>query len=134
MRARAAGLAGCMVGLALASCGTGADQREARAAAERFYSAVQSEEGRSACALLDEDTSTKLVKDEQTHDCAAAVLKLELRGTRADSVSVYATAAQVHFAGGDTVFLGFTRNGWRIQAVGCRTVSGGGPLECEEES
>jgi hypothetical protein len=134
MQIRAAGLVAFAVGLAFAGCGTGADQREVRAAAERFYSAVQSHEGRTACALLDNDTSSQLVKDEKTHDCAAAVLKLELHGTRADSVGVYATSAQVHFAGGDTVFLGFTRNGWRIQAVGCRTVSGGGPLECEEQS
>ena len=124
----------CAAGLALAGCGTGADERAARAATERFYSAVQAHEGQTACALLDPDTSSQLVKDEQEPDCASAVLKLELHGTRATSVSVYATAAQVRLDGGDTVFLGFTRNGWRIDAVGCRTASGGGPLECEEES
>jgi hypothetical protein len=124
MRARVAGPAACAVGLALAGCGTGADQRQARAVAERFYEAVQAHEGSTACALL----------SEEPPDCADAVLDLHLRGTRADSVSVYATSAQVHFPEGDTVFLGFTRNGWRIQAVGCRTGSGGGPLECEEES
>jgi hypothetical protein len=124
----------CAAGLALAGCGTGADQRAVRAATERFYSAVQAHAGRTACALLDPDTSLQLVKDEQEPDCASAVLKLELHGSRAASVSVYATSAQVRLAGGDTVFLGFTRNGWRIEAVGCRTVPGGGPLECEEES
>ena len=134
MRACGAGLAACVAGLAFAGCGTGADQREVRAAAERFYQAVHAHAGRTACALLDEDTSSQLVKDQQESDCAKAVLKLELHGTRAASVSVYATSAQVRLAGGDTVFLGFTRNGWRIDAVGCRTVSGGGPLECEEES
>jgi hypothetical protein len=134
MHARVAGLAVCAVGLALAGCGTGADQREVRAAAERFYAAVKAHEGRTACALLDNDTSSQLVKDEQEPDCATAVLKLELHGTKATSAGVYATSAQVHLDGGDSVFLGFTRNGWRIQAVGCRTVSGGGPLECEEES
>jgi len=134
MHGRVAGLAVCAVGLAFAGCGTGADQREVRAAAERFYAAVKAHEGRTACALLDNDTSSRLVKDEKTSDCASAVLKLELHGSRATSVGVYATSAQVHLDGGDTVFLGFTRNGWRIDAVGCRTVSGGGPLECEEES
>jgi hypothetical protein len=134
MNARAAGLAVVAVGLAFAGCGTGADQREVRAATERFYAAVKAHEGRTACALLDNDTGSQLVKDQQEPDCAAAVVKLELHGTKATSVGVYATSAQVHLDGGDTVFLGFTRNGWRIQAVGCRTVSGGGPLECEEES
>ena len=134
MHARAAGLALCVAGLALVGCGTGADKREVRSATERFYAAVHAHAGRTACALLDTDTSSQLVKDEQAPDCAAAVLKLQLQGTRADSASVYATSAQVHLAGGDTVFLGWTRNGWRIDAVGCRTVSGGGPLECEEQS
>jgi hypothetical protein len=134
MNARAAGLAAVAVGLAFAGCGTGADQREVRSATERFYAAVKAHEGRTACALLDDDTSSQLVKDQQEPDCAEAVVKLELHGTKATSVGVYATSAQVHLDGGDTVFLGFTRNGWRIQAVGCRTVSGGGPLECEEES
>jgi hypothetical protein len=124
MRARVAGLAVCAVGLAFAGCGTGADQREVRAAAERFYAAVKAHEGGAACALL----------SEPPPDCTNAVLKLSLHGTKATSVGVYATAAQVHLDGGDTVFLGFTRNGWRIDAVGCRTVPGGGPLECEEES
>jgi hypothetical protein len=120
--------------MALAGCGTGDDKREVRAATERFYAAVRAHEGRTACALLDDDTSSQLVKDEQASDCAEAVVGLSLHGTRADSVSVYATAAQVHLDGGDTVFLGFTRNGWRIDAVGCRPVPGGGPLECEESS
>jgi hypothetical protein len=132
--APAASLAACAAWLALAGCGTGADRREVRASTERFYAAVHNHDGRTACALLDPDTSSQLVKDEQEPDCARAVLKLELRGTRASSVSVYATSAQVRLAGGDTVFLGFTRNGWRIDAVGCRTVPGGGPLECEEQS
>src|SRR2546423_10642349 len=134
MRARAAGLAACAAGLVFGACGTGADKREVRAATERFYSAVRAHEGRTACGLLDSDTSSQLVKDEQEPDCARAVLKLQLHGSKAAAVSVYATSAQVRLAGGDTVFLGFTRNGWRIEAVGCRTVTGGGPLQCEEQS
>jgi hypothetical protein len=134
MRARAAGLAACVAGLALAGCGTGADRREVRTATERFYAAVRAHEGRTACALLDSDTSSQLVKDEQAPDCAAAVLKLQLHGARAQSASVYATSALVKLDGGDTVFLGWTRDGWRIDAVGCRPVPGGGPLECEEQS
>ena len=133
-RARTAGFAMFLAGLALTGCGTSADEHAARSATERFYAAVRDHEGRTACALLDDDTSSQLVKDEQRPDCASAVLELELHGSQADSVSVYATSAQVHLSGGDTVFRGFTRNGWRIDAVGCRTVSGGGPLRCEESS
>jgi hypothetical protein len=134
MGLRVAGLALCVAGLALSGCGTGADQRSVRATTERFYAAVQDHDGRAACALLDSDTASQLVKDEQEPDCAAAVLKLDLHGSRAQSAGVYATSAQVQLAGGDTVFLGWTADGWRIDAVGCRVVSGGGPLECEEQS
>jgi hypothetical protein len=133
MGPRAAGLALFVAGLALSGCGTGADQREVRATTERFYAAVQQHDGRTACALLDTDTASQLVKDEQEPDCAAAVLKLELHGSKAVSTSVYATAAQVKLDGGDTTFLGWTADGWRIDAVGCHVVPGG-PLECEEES
>ena|SRR5436190_7426457 len=134
MGLRVAGLALCVAGLALSGCGTGADQRSVRATTERFYSAVRNHDGRTACALLDSDTASQLVKDEQEPDCAAAVLKLDLHGSKAQSAGVYATSAQVKLAGGDTVFLGWTADGWRIDAVGCRVVSGGGPLQCEEQS
>jgi hypothetical protein len=134
MLVRVAGLALCAAGLALSGCGTGADQREVRAATERFYAAVQSHDGRTACALLDSDTASQLVKDEQASDCPAAVLKLELHGSKPASASVYATSAQVKLDGGDTTFLGWTSHGWRIDAVGCRVVAGGGPLQCEESS
>ena len=134
MLSRLAGLALCLAGLALSGCGTGADQREVRATTERFYAAVQSHDGRAACALLDSDTASQLVKDEQESDCAAAVLKLELHGSKAASTSVYATSAQVKLDSGDTTFLGWTRDGWRIDAVGCHAAAGGGPLQCEESS
>jgi hypothetical protein len=134
MQLRVAGLALCVAGLVLSGCGTGGDQREVRSATERFYAAVQHRDGRAACALLDSDTASQLVKDQQEPDCARAVLKLQLHGSQAASTSVYGTSAQVRLAGGDTVFLGWTHNGWRIDAVGCRVVAGGGPLECEEES
>jgi hypothetical protein len=40
MPARLAGVAACAAAFAVAGCGTGGDQREVRAAAERFYQAV----------------------------------------------------------------------------------------------
>ena len=126
MNARAACLAACAAGLAITGCGTGADQREARSVAERFYAAVRGHDGVSACGLL----AAELRKG----DCAGSVVDLKLHGTRATAVSVYATSAQVRLDGGDTVFLGFTRDGWRIDAAGCRPVPGGGPLECEEQA
>lgn len=124
MRPAAAGLAVCMVGLAFAGCGTGADKRAVRSVAERFYAAVRNHEGQAACSLL----------GSEPPGCASMVSKLRLRGSRVSSVSVYATSAQARFDSGDVVFLGFTRDGWKIDAVGCRPASSGGPMSCEQES
>ncbi|MDP9385129.1 MAG: hypothetical protein M3P50_07840, partial [Actinomycetota bacterium] len=65
--------------------------------------------------------------------CARAVVRLRLRGDRVASARVYAQAAQVELAGGDTVFLALTPEGWRIDAAGCRG-RGDEPLECEVEA
>jgi hypothetical protein len=48
-------------------------------------------------------------------------------------VRVYATSAEVELAGGDTLFLDDTQQGWRLQAVGCHP-NGDGPYECEEQA
>lgn len=117
---------------ALSGCGTATDSDQARKATETFYRAVQQRDGTTACAQLSPDTRKSLVQDEGSR-CAEAVGKLSLRGSRAAAVRVYATSAQVVLAGGDTVFLGYTRQGWRIDAVGCRPQHGG-PYECEAQA
>jgi hypothetical protein len=113
-----------VVGLALAGCGTGGDKRAVRSVTERFYAAVHAHDGQAACALL----------GTEPPGCPSQMLKLKLRGRRVAAVSVYATAAQARLDGGDVVFLGFTRDGWRIDAVGCRPAPSGGPMNCEQES
>jgi hypothetical protein len=117
---------------ALAGCGTGGSRAQARAAAERFYAAVGRHDGRTACAQMSPDLRRQLVQQE-SEGCARAVLKLQLQGSRAAAVRAYATSAQVVLAGGDTVFLGDGREGWRIDAVGCRP-QGGGPYQCEVQA
>ncbi|MEA2341578.1 MAG: hypothetical protein QOG11_1655 [Solirubrobacteraceae bacterium] len=114
-------------------CGTSADRDQARAAAERFYAAVRQHDGRTACEQLSSSLRAQLVKGEPGDDCATAVLQLSLHGSRAAAVRVYATAAEVVLAGGDTVFLGDTRQGWRLDAVGCKP-QGSGPFDCEEQA
>jgi hypothetical protein len=123
----------CASVLTVAGCGTAADSDQARAATERFYAAVRQGDGRAACAELSPATRSQLVKDEKQPDCAKAVLKLSLHGTRVGSVEVYATSAVAKLVGGDTVFLGDTKNGWRLEAVGCKP-AGSGPLDCEEQA
>jgi hypothetical protein len=113
-------------------CGTGGDRRQARAAAQTLYAAVQRHDGATACAQMSSNLRAQLVDDQGT-GCAKAVLALALHGSRVAAVRVYADAAQVRLAGGDTVFLGDTREGWRVEALGCRP-HGAGPYQCEEQA
>lgn len=125
-------LAAGLAALSASGCGTGPDRAQAQEAVERFYAAVERRDGRTACAQLSPDVRAGLAEDEAGR-CERAVLGLALRGRRAEAVRVYATSAQVVLAGGDTVFLGDGRQGWRIQAAGCRP-RGGGPYDCEAEA
>jgi hypothetical protein len=131
-RLLACGAAVC-AGLAVAGCGAGAHRDQVRAVAERFYAAAHQGDGRTACAQLSPDTRAQLVKDASGRPCRRAVLDLSLHGRAVSSVRVYAASARVRFAGGDSVFLGDTDQGWRIDAAGC-TPRGDGPADCEASS
>lgn len=120
-----------VLGGALVGCGTGDDRAEVRAAVERFYRAVERDDGRLACAQLSPDLRASLSKSREGRGCRRAIRTLALKGGRPAAIRVYATSAQVDLDGGDTVFLGHSRLGWRIDAVGCRPKDGG-PYDCEE--
>jgi hypothetical protein len=122
----------CLVAVAATGCGTGADRDQARAAAQTLYAAAQRHDGARACAQMSPDLRAQLV-DDHGSPCAKAVLKLDLQGRTPRAVRVYADAAEVEFAGGDTVFLSDTSQGWRVEALGCRP-QGPGPYECEEQA
>jgi hypothetical protein len=121
----------CLLVVAVgAGCGTSADRDQARTAALTLYAAAERHDGAMACAQMSPSLRAQLVEDHGS-PCAKAVLKLNLHGHTPMTVRVYADAAEVRFAGGDTVFLGDTREGWRVEALGCRP-QGPGPFECEE--
>ena len=117
---------------AAAGCGTSADGDHARRATQTLYSAVQRHDGTAACAQMSPSLRAQLVSDEDER-CAKAVLGLDLHGQTPDKVKVYANNALVRLAGGDTVFLSDTREGWRVDALGCRP-HGPGPYDCEATS
>jgi hypothetical protein len=132
---RAALLAsGLLVAIVGSGCGigTGADRRQAGTAAQTLYEAVRRHDGDLACAQMSPALRAQLVGDAGGR-CAEAVLKLQLNGGSALSVRVYADEAIVRLRGGDTVFLGDTSQGWRVDAVGCRP-DGPGPYDCEEQA
>ncbi|HEV7493992.1 hypothetical protein [Baekduia sp.] len=115
-----------------AGCGTSADRDRARAAALTLYAATERHDGATACAQMSPSLRAQLV-DDHGSPCAKAVLKVKLHGRTPAAIRVYADAAEVRFAGGDTVFLGDTREGWRVEALGCRP-DGPGPYKCEEQA
>jgi hypothetical protein len=115
-----------------AGCGTSADRDQARGVALMLYAAAERHDGATACAQMSPSLRVQLV-DDHGSPCAKGVLDLKLHGRRPATVRVYADAAEVQFAHGDTVFLGDTREGWRVEALGCRP-QGQGPYKCEEQA
>jgi hypothetical protein len=132
--ARPLPLALCLLALGgtAAGCGTGADRDDAGHATQALYSAAARHDGTAACAQMSPSLRAELVSDEGER-CAKAVLGLDLHGRTPDRVKVYANEALVRLAGGDTVFLSVTREGWRVDALGCRPQSKG-PYDCEATS
>jgi hypothetical protein len=116
---------------AAVGCGTGSDERDARRAAEKLYTAVADKQGGPACATLTPAAAHALEQQER-EPCARAVTSVQLSGSRASRVRVYETSATVSFAGGDTAYLDNTDEGWRVSAAGCKPV-GQEPADCELE-
>jgi hypothetical protein len=119
----------CLPAAALVACGTNTDRDQSRAAVQALYAAVQRHDGAAACAQMSASLRRQIAHDSGS-PCAKAVLDFTLHGGTPAAVRVYADAAEVRLAGGDTAFLGDTHEGWRVQAVGCRP-QGEGPYECE---
>jgi hypothetical protein len=116
--------------LALTGCGREGDRQAVSAVADGFYTAVQGHHGARACALLTADTR-KALEQQESEPCAKAVEKLNLHPGRPAVAEVYSTEASVHLAGGDTVLLGHTEQGWRISAAGCQLHGASQPADCE---
>lgn len=124
---------GGALAVAACGCGTSADRDAARDAAVGLYRAAAHDDGAAACARMSPSLRRALVDDEGER-CAEAVLGLDLSGRAAGAVEVYADAARVRLAGGDTVFLSDTAQGWRVEALGCRPAGDGRPYDCEAEA
>jgi hypothetical protein len=119
--------------VSLSGCGTAADRDRVRAVTARFFAALDARHGQDACAQLSAALRTTLMEDQPGRSCARAALELRSRGAAITAVQVYATSARADLADGQSIFLGQTREGWRIQALGCRPRASG-PYECEDEA
>src|SRR5437773_716262 len=116
-------------------CGTGGDERDARAVTQRFVDAVHARAGVQACAQLD-TAAVQALEQQEKAPCPKAVTSLKVSGRRAASAVVYLDEARVDLAGGESgeaVFLGRTSAGWRISAAGC-TPKGQQPYDCDLEA
>jgi hypothetical protein len=122
-----------IAGVALVGCGRAGDRATVASIAEGFYAAVAEHDGASACASLSAD-ARKALEEQESMPCGRAVVQLDLTGRRAQLVSVYSVNAAVELAGGDTVFLEDTPQGWRISAAGCRPQARGEPADCEVQA
>lgn len=126
-------LAACLLVLPLAACGTAGREHDAAAVAERFQAALQSKDGKAACAELSEETASKLEQQEKK-PCEQAILGLELpKGGGVAFTEIEVTSAYVRLAAGGADFLDEGPEGWSISAAGCRPTGPELPYECELE-
>ena len=79
-----------------------------------------SQVGGATCGQLSPALRTTLEQEHAAPRCADAVGKIKTRGSAVEFVHVYATSARLDLAGGESVFLSAMRDGWRIDALGCR--------------
>lgn len=115
-----AGLAGCT---SVGDRGDAADD-----VALRLLTAVESDDGPTACATLAPDTLAE-VEESAGQPCDKAILDEDLPspGT-VTGTDVYGQLAQVRLTG-DTLFLAAFPGGWRVVAAGC-TSRGDQPYHC----
>lgn len=119
----------------LAGCGREGARADARAVAERFFAAVESGDGDTACEQLSPDTRAELESQEQA-DCREAITKLQLEGGTVSSLDVFVMNAVVELSSGETAYLDDGAEGWRLSAIGCKPQEKpvDRPADCELES
>jgi hypothetical protein len=117
----------------VAGCGRADDDRAVGAVTERFLQAVEDGDGAHACAQLSPGAVEALEHDE-SKACDEAAPELEVSPSRVTRTQVFATAAKVDLADGQSAFLELTPNGWRLSAAGCEPEPGDAPYTCEVDA
>ena len=125
-----------LVAALLAGCGTSDDRAQARAAVERFQSALQHGEPGAACAQLTPAAAEQLTS-QAGEPCARAVGELDVSPAPVAAAEVFVTSAKVDLQGGESAFLEREPAGWKLSAVGCEPQEGkpaDQPFRCELEA
>jgi hypothetical protein len=116
-----------------AGCGAADRAPDAAAVVHRFEEALNSRDGKAACALLNQQTAAKLAQQDG-RPCEQAILAARLPAGRAvKHTSVYVTSASVSLADGGALFLDEAPRGWEISAAGCRPTGPDQPFDCDLE-
>jgi hypothetical protein len=121
---------------AMAGCGQSANRDAVRTVTDRFYAALDRQDGSAACAQLSADTVKQVEQDEKA-SCPTAIAAVGLEPSPVTRVEVFITNAKVDLANGASAFLEQTASGWKISAAGCRATEGNPqdhPLGCAVES
>jgi hypothetical protein len=122
--------------LGTVGCGRSDDRAQATTVAERFFTAIESGDGATACEQLSVDTRETLEQDEQK-PCGEAIGELDIEPGTPARVDVFLTGAEAELDNGDHAFLSQTHEGWRLSAVGCRPGAeppSEAPMDCELEA
>jgi hypothetical protein len=121
--------------LGLAACGRSGAREDVRAVTERFFAAVESGDGETACEQLSPDTRAELESQEQAA-CREAITKLQLEGGTVSSLDVFALNAVVELSSGEVAYVDDGEEGWRLSAIGCKPEEkpADRPADCELES
>ena len=121
---------------ALAGCSSATSEREdAAAVVERFYAAVEQDDGSTACEQL--ATATVLALESQSgRRCREVVTRLDLAGGEVEQTEIAVTAAKVDLSSEEAAFLSRGPEGWRLSAIGCKpsTEPTDQPFGCEAEA
>ncbi len=114
--------------LTTTACGSGASDASSTVA-ERFYRAIEAEDGATACSLLAPKTLREVEESEKA-SCDTAILDEDIPvGGAVTDLHQYGGQAQVRLRG-DTAFLAEFDDGWKIVAAAC-TPQGEQPYDCK---
>ena len=114
--------------LTATACGSGASDASSTVA-ERFYQAIESDDGATACSLLAPKTRQEVEESGQA-SCDSAILDEDIPdGGAVTDLHQYGGQAQVRLRG-DTAFLAEFDDGWKIVAAAC-TPHGEQPYDCK---
>ena len=124
-----------LLAAALAGCASAPSERdEAAAVVERFYTAVEQQDGATACEQL--STGTLLALESQSDlRCREVVTRLDLAGGEVERTEIFVTNAKVDMTTDEAAFLSRGPEGWRLSAIGCKPpVREDDPYACEAEA